>query len=54
MKPQETEFNGELDSALMHLENGNIVALQASTGHKKPLLKLGTVQIQLSNSFLIY
>ena len=34
----------EYDSALLYLEDSQLVAMQASSGTKKPLLKIQTAQ----------
>ena len=44
----------EFDSALLYLEESQLVAMQASSGTKKPLLKIPTAQAHLGNALLAY
>ena len=44
----------EYDSALLYLEDSQLVAMQASSGTKKPLLKIPTAQAQLGNALIAY
>jgi len=46
--------NEHYDSALLFLEGNQLVAMQVSTGSKKPLLKIPSAQSQLSNALITY